>query len=223
MITKLTARSAVTGFLLPLLLAILFPVGAHAQARRAPVGVSMRFGSSYGISNSDNSIFAQRPEDYRYASGGMGLYSFVRILKADTLEDYVPPFRYIKVDLVFLAVKTGAFDLGNGTPTRLLTLYRELSVALPFTFKVSPGANGYVSVGLNVGYAVRSVATPDQVPAGVVLGSSFKPGILMEAGFMIAQGSCVGLRVAREFSGDFPYNETGFFFGFCAATQKKRK
>jgi hypothetical protein len=174
-----------------------------------------------GVNPIDNTTIAQLPENYRYMSAGLGIYSFVRFTK-DTSRNPVKLLQYVKVELTLFEGKEGAFDFGSGTPTRLSSLYRELAVTLPATYKVSSSVMGYAAVGLAVCNRFSVVATPNQAPADV-LSRTFMPAVVAEVGFMVAEGSCLGIRAQKEFSTDYPYSQTELFFGFCPVTEKKKK
>lgn len=204
-------------------LALFFSGKCAAQNRIAPIGIFIRTGTSMGINSAESSMFSQTAHQYRYLTAGFGIYSFIRISKGDTTNSLKNLIQYLKVDLTLFSVKEGAFDLGTGQPISLATVYREVSLSLPLTYRVAPTVNGYVAFGFNGGFRSMRIPRPDQVPADLNLGSSFKGGISLEAGFMLPYGSCLCIRSAREFSGDYPYNETTIYFGFCPLARKKSR
>ncbi len=195
-------------------------VCAQPAKKVAPFGVFTMTGLSAGIDRDLSSPVNNQVTEFRHGYVATGFYKFFKI-RNDSLAGY---FRYLKVDLAYLAFKSGTFDIGNANLARIGSASVDLSVQLPVSYKMASEIEGYTALGAFLSYRYGRTVTPLQSTPLMSTGSAFRPGFLVEFGFKTLSGSAIGTRTMVELtSNDYPITSTGIFFAFVPTTKTRIK
>ncbi|MDZ4715009.1 MAG: hypothetical protein SH819_06015 [Cytophagales bacterium] len=177
------------------------------------LGLYLRPAFTRGLTSKEPTVLA----DNSFLTAGLGVYGLIRVRQ----EAARIPFYYIKAE-VGVSNRIGVFDVDGFGPVRITSSILDFSVTLPITLEVSDALKAYVGLGANLGYLVNSKLESDVGVPPSVRGSSLRPGLIVDVGFLVDDKSTaqLGIRALTEVT-KYGYSEIGFYLGFGISRREK--